>query len=216
MNQTKQGSGGHGNSKVTRQDWLQLALETLISDGVESVRVLNLGQKLGVSRSSFYWYFKSREDLLDQLLCFWRDKNTRSLVEHASMPAADIVKAVVNIFKCWVDERLFDPRLDFAVRAWARKSVAIRQALDEADDCRVLAIRDMFQRHDYEAEDAFVRARVIYYMQIGYYALELDEPMSERVKHIAAYLRSFTGVEPSETDVADFVRHIEGLAARRD
>ena len=56
-----------GNIKVTRADWINLALQTLISDGIESVRVLTLGQKLGVSRSSFYWYFESRQDLLDQL-----------------------------------------------------------------------------------------------------------------------------------------------------
>ncbi|TIX94069.1 MAG: TetR/AcrR family transcriptional regulator, partial [Mesorhizobium sp.] len=28
-----------GNIKVTRQDWIKLALEILISDGIESVRV---------------------------------------------------------------------------------------------------------------------------------------------------------------------------------
>ena len=58
---------GPGNIRVTRRDWINLALQTLISDGIESVRVLPLGQKLGVSRSSFYWYFESRQDLLDQL-----------------------------------------------------------------------------------------------------------------------------------------------------
>ena len=42
-----------GNTKVTRQDWMKLALETLICEGVEAVRVLALGQKLNVSRSSF-------------------------------------------------------------------------------------------------------------------------------------------------------------------
>ncbi|TIT75840.1 MAG: TetR/AcrR family transcriptional regulator, partial [Mesorhizobium sp.] len=73
-------SGLTGNTKVTRDDWMKLALETLISEGVEAVRVLALGQKLNVSRSSFYWYFKSRQDLLDQLLDFWRNNNTRFIV----------------------------------------------------------------------------------------------------------------------------------------
>ena len=72
-----------GNTKVTREDWMNLALETLISEGVEAVRVLALGQKLNVSRSSFYWYFKSRQDLLDQLLDYWRNNNTRFIVEQA-------------------------------------------------------------------------------------------------------------------------------------
>lgn len=43
-----------GNTKVTREQWLDLALQTLISHGVEDVLILALAQKLGVSRSSFY------------------------------------------------------------------------------------------------------------------------------------------------------------------
>lgn len=198
----------NGNVKVTREDWLKLALETLISDGVEHVRVLTLGQKLEVSRSSFYWYFKSREDLLDQLLEHWRDTNTRYIVEHAARPSSTIIRGVMSVFECWVDERLFDPRLDFAIRAWARHSGSVRRILDREDDERVGAIRELYVRHGYSAEDAFVRARVLYFMQIGYYALELHEPMNSRMSLVAAYLRSFTGQEPTSEDVADMMRYV--------
>jgi len=211
---TTQRAGATGNIKATREDWLKLALETLISDGVESVRVLTLGQKLDVSRSSFYWYFKSRQDLLDQLLDYWRQTNTRYIVERAGRPSATVIRGVMSIFECWVDEKLFDPQLDFAIRAWARRSPAIRRALDEADEERVDAIRGMFTRHGYDEEDAFVRARVLYFMQIGYYSLELNEPMSSRLPHVASYLRSFTGQEPSAGDVEDFSRYVKETIAR--
>lgn len=211
---TIQRAGVNGNVKATREDWLKLALETLISDGVERVRVLTLGQKLDVSRSSFYWYFKSRQDLLDQLLDYWRQTNTRFIVERARRPSKTVVRGVMSIFECWVDEKLFDPQLDFAIRAWARRSPAIRRALDEADEERVGAIRDMFVRHGYDEEDAFIRARVLYFMQIGYYSLELNEPMSSRLPHVAAYLRSFTGQEPSIEDVEDFARYVRETISR--
>jgi AcrR family transcriptional regulator len=197
-----------GNIKVTRADWINMALETLISDGIGNVRVLTLGQKLGVSRSSFYWYFNSRQDLLDQLLKHWHETNTTAIVERARRPAETIIMGVMNVFECWADERLFDPRLDFAVREWARRSADVRRMIDQADDDRLTAIRDMYRRHGYDDEDAFIRARVLYYMQIGYYGLDLKEPVEARVSHLAAYLRSFTGLEPSEADVAHFMRFI--------
>ncbi|RWO55340.1 TetR/AcrR family transcriptional regulator [Mesorhizobium sp.] len=204
----------NGKMKATREDWLNLALDTLISDGVENVRVLSLGQKLDVSRSSFYWYFKSRQDLLDQLLEHWRNTNTRFIVEHAARPSATVIRGVMSIFECWIDERLFDPRLDFAIRAWARHSGSVRRIIDQADEERVAAIRDMYLRHGYSAEDAFVRARVLYFMQIGYYSLELHEPMSSRLSLVAAYLRSFTGQEPTEDDIADMARYATEANAR--
>ncbi len=203
-----------GNIKATREDWLNLALEILVCDGIDSVRVLTLSQRLGVSRSSFYWYFESRQDLLDQLLAFWREKNTKFVVERAGRAAANVVRGVMNIFECWVDETLFDPRLDFAIRAWAHLSGRVRRVVEQADDERMAAIRDMFLRHGYDAEDALVRARVLYYMQIGYYSLDLNEPMDSRLSHVAAYLRSFTGREPTQDDVADFRRYVELTPAR--
>ena len=72
---------------------------------------------------------------------------------------------------------IFSPRLDFAVREWARRSETVRKALDRSDAERTAAIQAMFMRYGYPFEDAMVRARVLYYMQIGYYALDIREPI---------------------------------------
>ena len=204
-----------GNVKVTRADWIAAALETLVSDGVEGVRILPLAQKLAVSRSSFYWYFESHQDLLDQLLAHWRDTNTRAIVERAQRPAATIVRGILNVFECWADERLFSPRLDFAIREWARRSAAVRQAIAMADEERLAAIRDMYVHHGYDAEDAFIRARVLYCTQIGYYVIEVDEPIETRMGYLAAYLRNFSALEPTYADVAHFAEFLARSQARQ-
>ncbi len=197
-----------GNTKVTREDWMNLARETVISEGVEAVRVLAIGQKLNVSRSSFYWYFKSRQDLLDQLLDYWRNNNTRFIVEQAGRPAASITQAVLNVFECWLDESLFNPRLDFAVRAWSRQSAEVHRIVAEEDDMRVDAIRAMFSRHGYADMEAFVRARVLYFTQIGYYSLDIVEPVSNRLSLTPAYLLTLTGKEAREGEVDAFAEKV--------
>ena len=105
-----------GGARATRDDWLDLALALLARRGVGAVTVLDLSQRLGVSRSSFYWHFRNRDGLIDALLERWDDLNTRSIVQQAEAPAATIVEAVLNVFRCWVDAALFSPRLDLAVR----------------------------------------------------------------------------------------------------
>lgn len=197
---------GTPESRLTREDWLTAALDALISDGVENVKVLPLAERLGVSRSSFYWFFRSREHLLDRLLERWRDANTRVIVEKAAAPAATITQGVLNIFICWMDESLFDPRLDFAIREWARRSGHVRRTVDQADDERVDAIKRMFIRHGYRERDAFIRARVLYFMQIGYYSLDLEESQATRLDYVADYLRAFTGREPTRQEVAAFAK----------
>ena len=104
-----------GNIKATREDWLQLAKDVLVRDGIEGVKIKPLGETLDVSRSSFYWYFQSRQDLLDALLQHWQSTNTTALIEMAGRPANTITEAVGNVFRCVINPKLFDPRLDFAI-----------------------------------------------------------------------------------------------------
>ena len=77
-----------GHIKVTREDWLNVARDILVTDGVAEVKVLAIGTRLEVSRSSFYWYFKSRKDLLSQLLDDWEARNTARIEDHCAAPAA--------------------------------------------------------------------------------------------------------------------------------
>jgi AcrR family transcriptional regulator len=195
-------SAPFGNVKATRGDWLAGALSVLAIEGVGRVTVLNLSDRLGVSRSSFYWYFKNRDELFDALLARWEELNTRAIVSQAGAPAASINEAVCNVFRCWIDPEIFSPRLDFAVREWARRSPKVRKALDRSDSDRTDAIRAMFERFGYRDEDALVRARVLYYTQIGYYALDIKEPMEARLKLTPHYLETFTGARPRDEDLA--------------
>jgi AcrR family transcriptional regulator len=204
-----------GNVKVTRDEWLNLAARTLVERGVSQVKVLTLAKQLGVSRSSFYWYFRSRKDLLDQLLARWEAQNTRAVLDHAGRPAGNICRAVMHLFECFIDSARFDPRLDFAVREWARRTPEVRKRLDAADSARADAIRDMFLRHGFEPTEAVTRARIIYFMQIGYYALVENEPFETRFSLLKPYLVSFTGQEPDPAEMAEFLEVAWGLLGRK-
>lgn len=191
----------NGNIKVTREDWLNHALAALIKDGVEGVKIQPMGAALGVSRSSFYWYFKSRQDLLDALLEHWQATNTSALVSMAKAPAETITEAVGNVFRCAVDPSLFDTRLDFAIRDWARRSAHVRTILQQSEARRLDALREMFERFDYPELEAIARARILYYMQIGYDDAQLGETMEARSTLVPAYLVGFTGQQPKPREV---------------
>jgi AcrR family transcriptional regulator len=192
------------NVKATRDDWLEVALSVLALEGVDHVTVLSLSERLGVSRSSFYWYFKNRDELLDALLDRWDELNSRSIVDSTEEPAASVTQAVCNVFRCWINPLIFSPRLDFAVREWARRSAHVRKALERSDRIRTEAVKALFVRFGYEDEDALVRARVLYYMQIGYYALDLREPIETRLNLTPHYLKAFTGIDPNQDEIDAF------------
>lgn len=197
------------HTKVSRDDWLRAAQELAVREGIAAVKVLTLAATLGVSRSSFYWYFKSRADLLDQMLTEWREKNTPAILARAARPSPSINRNILAIAECWFDPGLFDPRLDFAIREWARRSERVRAEVHEADQVRVAAIAEMYRRHGFAEIDAFIRARVLYFTQIGYYALEVTEPVEARKAYAAPYLRGFSGVEPEPEDLVEFEAFVD-------
>jgi AcrR family transcriptional regulator len=188
-------------NQLQRFDWLLAALEIFVAEGIDAVRITRLADDLGVTRGSFYWHFVNRDELIAALVEYWRDKNTSVITDSVSN-ASSLSDGIFRFFDTCVDNHQFDPRLDLAIREWARRSEDIRQQVDAADSARVAAITDFFTRFNYPMPEAFIRARVIYFAQIGFYALDVKEPLATRVSYTEAYYQAFTGkqLKPEEAD----------------
>jgi AcrR family transcriptional regulator len=190
--------------------WLDAAYQLLVDGGVEAVKVMPLAERLGLSRTSFYWHFADREALLDGLIARWESRNTANLIARTEMPAATITEAVLHIFDCWIWPDLFDSRLEFAIRTWALTDAALSARLARADAQRIAAVKAMFQRFGYAEAEADIRAHTIYLTQIGYISMRFDEPLLPRLDRIPPYALTFTGTAPSAAEIAAFrARHIQ-------
>jgi AcrR family transcriptional regulator len=188
--------------------WLDGAHAILIESGVEAVKIGPLAARLGLSRTSFYWHFVDREALLDGLVARWRATNTAALLGQIAHPSSTITQAILTLFDAWVDPRLFDSRAEFAVRTWALTDPRVAKALAEEDATRIAALTGLFLRHGYAEDEADTRARTVYFTQVGYIALRAEEDFDARMTRIPAYALVFTGVQPSDVEVAAFrARH---------
>lgn len=188
--------------------WLDAAYDLLVEGGVEAVKVMPLAERLGLSRTSFYWHFPDREALLAGLVSRWRSKNTGNLVARCEAPAATITEAMLNLIDCWVEPRLFDSRLEFAMRTWSLTDPGVAEAMTDADTTRIAALTALFLRFGYDATEADTRARTLYLTQVGYIALRSQESFEVRMGRIPAYVLTFCGRAPSAAEVTAFrARH---------
>jgi AcrR family transcriptional regulator len=180
-------------------DWLAAARAILIAEGIERVKVDRIAKRLGITRGGFYWHFRDRQALLDALLRDWERGNTTAFIEAVGQASGGIEARILAIFTIWIEARPFDPRYDMAVRDWARVSPAVRRAVHRADGRRIHFIRSLFEAEGYDGREALVRARVLYYTQIGYYALEVHETVRARLALADLYFEIFTGSPLSAT-----------------
>jgi len=192
----------------SKELWLNAAYEMLISDGIDAVKVMPLAKKLNLTRTGFYWFFEDLAELHIAMIDRWESQNTGTLVARCHMPAPNICAALFNLMDCWLDQSLFDARLDLAIRNWARVAPDLQRRLDDADRRRIAAVTHLFAQHGFSTQQAEVRSLTVIYTQIGYISMQVEEANQDRLARVPHYVEMFAGVRPSEQDVAQFLaRH---------
>jgi AcrR family transcriptional regulator len=178
-----------------REVWLDTARRALIEEGTAGVEVNKLAKRLGVSRGGFYWFFKSRKQLMDELLVYWAETSTilfERILQGSGRNGMQEYQALIDL---WIDENEYDPKWDAAVRDWARTSAAVLKVVQSVDEKRIAVLEQVFLDMGYKGKEAKVRARVTYYHQVGYYALGIRESRRQRVELIPFYRKVLTGRE---------------------
>ncbi len=188
--------------------WLDAAYDVLTESGVEAVKIMSLAEQLGLTRTGFYWHFKDREALLEAMISRWEEKNTGNLIARTEAYAESISEAMFNVFDFWLDDALFDARLDLAIRNWARNDSNLQVRLDKADKQRCEAVTAMFRRFGFSKIRAEVRSMTVIYTQIGYISMQITESWKHRIARMPAYIEVFTGHTPPKSETERFeARH---------
>lgn len=174
------------------KDWIAEARSMLIEGGIAAVQINPLANRLGVTRGGFYWRFTNRQDLLDHLLADWESSNARHFLDRLAEPGTPQQRGE-RLINLWLEEKHFDPKLEAAIRGWAQVDDAVRERVHDIDVGRIEAIADIFLQDGRDQIEAEVRARIIYFHQIGYYALELGETPEQRKAMVPHYSRVMFG-----------------------
>lgn len=194
----------------SREGWLDAAYAALIREGVDAVKIMPLAEGLRLSRTSFYWFFKDRAELLTALADMWEARTTSPLVAATRDYAETQTEAMLNVIACFLRADTFDAKLEFAMRGWGLKDPTILARITEADTRRLKALSDMLERWGHDPQDADVRARTIYLVQIGYISMQVDETLETRLTRIPNYVEIYTGHPPAPREIARFRARFTG------
>lgn len=169
---------------LTRGDWIAAATEVLVNEGIAHVRVDLLATQLGVTRGSFYWHFRDREDLLRSVLQTWHTRTTEQLTHrlaHAHSDPREQLRDVLTLpFRGRAATR--GARIELAIRAWARRDETARHAVDEADASRIGYIAQIFSGLGFAPAEARSRAFLLYAYLVGESLMPRQGLASERVE----------------------------------
>jgi len=165
-----------------RQDWLRTARLALLRGGVEGVRVEKLARDLGVTKGSFYWHFKDRDELLELLLREWESEVPEMLSQVGRGSGREKVQRLVRLLEQRVklSEEGKVPS-DAAIFAWASVDREIARRVNKAEEERIQLLKHFVGGRD--------RIDLLYLLWLGFVARGQRVPESrKRFPEIARFL----------------------------
>jgi AcrR family transcriptional regulator len=145
-------------------DWTHAALTILARNGIESVRVERLAKMLGVTKGSFYWHFKDRPALLDEMLRSWRQRATLSIIdrlERSDVPPAERLRELLKLMR-HTPRAARGADIEAAIRLWGHSDPRVASVVREIDRLRLGHIKSLVESAHGDRQDATARAALIY------------------------------------------------------
>ena len=161
------------DTERSREDWLLGARMALLRGGVEAVRVEKLARTLGVTKGSFYWHFKDRNELLELLLREWEVEVPELLSAVACEPTGRRIHGLVRLIQRRV--KLSDEGKapsDAAIFSWAAVDPKVASRVNKAEERRIRLLKRFLGVRD--------RIELFYLLWLGFVARGQRVPKSRK------------------------------------
>jgi AcrR family transcriptional regulator len=142
----------------TKADWLEAGLEALESRGAEGVRVERLARTLKVAKSGFYWHFRDRAHLLEEMLDFWTHEYTEIVTANPELTALPPEKRLLAATNMIAEHDL--ARYDLPFRAWAQVDSAVLARVMGVYEARLRWLRRIFRELGFSGDELEMRTRL--------------------------------------------------------
>jgi len=145
-------------ARLSREEWLARALEVLVKKGAGQLTVESLARQLGVTKGSFYWHFTDRADFFRQLIEYWDERFTQTVIAEISELGGPAEERLLELMRLVLSKRL--DRFEMPVRAWAQQNPALAPLVRKVDRHRISFVRSLFLEMGFDEDEAEMRTRV--------------------------------------------------------
>ncbi|HZX32312.1 MAG TPA: TetR/AcrR family transcriptional regulator [Rhodocyclaceae bacterium] len=174
-NTAKRTARGAPKAQLDRNDWIEAAIDVLAKGGVGGLRVEVLAKTCGVTKGSFYWHFKDRQDLLSAVLERWREGRIRDIEKTTAVEPGkerDQLHYVIEVYGASRNRKGMS--IELAVRDWARHDAVAAAVVEAVDLYRLECTRKLFVRAGMTEAEAKSRSLLLYACVFGLSLMHYD------------------------------------------
>lgn len=160
---------------LDRNGWIDGAIEILADEGVAGLRVEALAKRFGVTKGSFYWHFKDRQDLISAVLQRWKDGRMRDIDRQSDAPQGKCGEQLLQIVDVYGSNRNRKGiAIELAVRDWARRDAQAGLIVEAVDRYRLESASKLFVANGLSENEARSRSLLLYAYVFGQSLMTFD------------------------------------------
>ena len=163
---------------LTRENWIDFALQRLTEEGIDKVTITGLARELSVTKGSFYWHFKDRDDLLQAMLVRWEESGSKFVFGEVERVGGDAVRRLKHLSDIVIRRYGDQLNLELALRDWGRKDLKIANILRQEDEKRIDYISGLFVEIYGDVKVAEAKAWLLFSLFVG--EIIIAAPMKEQ------------------------------------
>jgi AcrR family transcriptional regulator len=153
-------------TRLSRQAWVQAALNAIAEGGLAAVAVAPLAKQLGATKGSFYWHFANRETLVKAALADWEQSHTAAVIAEIEAASDDPLQQLRLLFRR-VTALAARDRIELALLATADHRT-VQPVLDRVTGRRIEFTAQLFRRLGFSRAQAKRRALLAYSAYLGH------------------------------------------------
>jgi AcrR family transcriptional regulator len=174
-------------TRLSREDWIDAALQALADGGPREVAVERLAARLGATKGSFYWHFADREEPISEALATWEREATDALIEELREIADPVERLQAGMVAGTELEEEEPPDVRLLPSA---SDPVVGEVVRRVQHKRLDFLAEVFRDAGFPPAESRLRARLAYSLYLGWFMQRLVEG-SERAtpRERAAYQR---------------------------
>ena len=149
-----------------KEVWIVEGRKQFAKYGLKGINIDDLSKKIGISRTSFYHFYKTKDKFLKEMVDFWVEDGTLRVV-NAVKDIIDPKERLHRIFDLALHNYLNDQFLA-QMRNAAKKDRYMRTILEQTEKLRIQAVEQVFIDFGYEKGIARDRALLVYLVYLGF------------------------------------------------
>lgn len=166
-------------ARTPRDAWVEAALQALAAAGPEGIRVEVLAARLGVTKGGFYWHFKDRAALLEEMLDSWEQSVVADVIAEVEAGSGEPRTKLQRLFELASTSAGLLP-IELALRDWSRRDGEVAARLHRVDNRRMEYLRSLFRPICVDEDDVEARSILAFSLFIGSNFIAAEHPGRSR------------------------------------